>query len=270
MHISVIGKICASTPSSLSHCYWEKMRRRHSRSNTPWHEDLGTQCLKSTLEWWDTHLGLFAILPCSQQLARKPHQHWRFLRSRLFQLFQLFRMNSANFGLKQTPKTPSQLVLWARSRFHQDRLSGESSAIDHGAALREEVARDKQQVGWPFGEPPHKPWKPKVAIRNQHPTAIPFVRELQLQCSLNPIEHLKFELVSLHPLGGTPSCEPVDQVSIMRSQGRPHAVSTSFLPQQLLRELQIAFVDLALPRKSDFSRFVVSALHQSNSSASCN
>ena len=31
-----------------------------------------------------------------------------FYESRLFQLFQFFRINSANFGPKQTPKTPNK------------------------------------------------------------------------------------------------------------------------------------------------------------------
>ena len=56
---------------------------------------------------WDTHLAAFGILPCFQRLARKPHQYWRFLRSRILKLFQLFRINSTNFGLNQTPKTPN-------------------------------------------------------------------------------------------------------------------------------------------------------------------
>jgi hypothetical protein len=57
---------------------------------------------------WDTHPVSIAILPCFQQHAPKPHRHWRFLRSRLFQLFQSFRLSSANFGPKQTPKTPNK------------------------------------------------------------------------------------------------------------------------------------------------------------------
>src|SRR5712664_337289 len=57
---------------------------------------------------WDTHPGLFAILACLQQLTWKPHGCWLFLRSRLLQLFQLFRINSTNFVPKQTPKTPSR------------------------------------------------------------------------------------------------------------------------------------------------------------------
>src|SRR5260370_19233741 len=63
----------------------------------------------STRKWrrgWDTQPGPFAILPSFQQHALKPHEYWRSLRSRLFQLVQLFRINSTNFGQKQTPKTP--------------------------------------------------------------------------------------------------------------------------------------------------------------------
>src|SRR5258706_16021771 len=40
---------------------------------------------------WDTHLAAFAILPCFQQHARKPHEYWLFQRSRLFQPFLLFQ-----------------------------------------------------------------------------------------------------------------------------------------------------------------------------------
>src|SRR5579859_518709 len=57
---------------------------------------------------WATYLAAFAILPSFQQHAREPHQYWRFLRSRLFQLFQLFRINGTNFGPNQTPKTPNE------------------------------------------------------------------------------------------------------------------------------------------------------------------
>src|ERR1700687_5756008 len=71
--------------------------------------------LKDLIDWrwiwrrgWDTHPVSFAILPSFQQYVRKPHGYYRFLRSRLFQLFQSFRINSANFGPKQTPKTPNK------------------------------------------------------------------------------------------------------------------------------------------------------------------
>jgi len=56
----------------------------------------------------DTHPVAFANLPCFQQDAGKPHQYWRFLRSRILELFQLFRINSTNFGPRQTPKTPKR------------------------------------------------------------------------------------------------------------------------------------------------------------------
>ena len=57
---------------------------------------------------WDTHPGLFGILARFLQLARKRYEYWRFLRSRILHLLQLLRMNSANFGLNQTPKTPKK------------------------------------------------------------------------------------------------------------------------------------------------------------------
>jgi hypothetical protein len=56
---------------------------------------------------WDTHTVSLSILPCFQQHNRNPYEYWRFLRSHILQLFQLFRMNSTNFGPKQTPKTPN-------------------------------------------------------------------------------------------------------------------------------------------------------------------
>src|SRR6266849_2692991 len=144
--------------------------------------------------------------------------------------------------------------------------------IRHGnpELSHEQISNQKQNVSWPFGEPTHKPRKPIVSVRNQNTAPVPLFRELQLQRSLNPIEHLKFKVLWFQSFGGSPSCHSVDQVSVVGSKGSPHAVSTSLLPQQLLREPKIAFVDLALLQKSDSSRFVVSALHQSNSSASWN
>jgi hypothetical protein len=41
-------------------------------------------------------------------MRKKPHGYWRFPCSRLLQLFPPFRMNSTNFELKQTPKSPNQ------------------------------------------------------------------------------------------------------------------------------------------------------------------
>src|SRR5258707_1844222 len=67
--------------------------------------------MKELQKWrrgWDTHLVAFANLPCFQQDAGKPDQFWRFLRSRILELFQLFRINSTNFGPRQTPKTPKR------------------------------------------------------------------------------------------------------------------------------------------------------------------
>src|SRR6266852_246763 len=69
---------------------------------------------KETAFWrrgWDTHLVSFAILPSFQQHALKPHEYWRFLRFRIPQIIQSFRINSTNFGPKQTPKTPSPRLL---------------------------------------------------------------------------------------------------------------------------------------------------------------
>src|SRR5260370_7763115 len=65
-----------------------------------------------------------------------------------------------------------------------------------GVLSREQIAKQKQNVSWSFGEPPHEPRKPKVSIRNQHARAVPFLAALELQHSLNPIDHLKFTALS--------------------------------------------------------------------------
>jgi len=74
------------------------------------HEFKGSE-INDLQKWrrgWDTQSCLGTILSCLQQHARKPHGYWRFPWSRLLQLFLPFRMNSTNFALKQTPKTPNQ------------------------------------------------------------------------------------------------------------------------------------------------------------------
>src|ERR1700719_125345 len=74
------------------------------------HEFKGSE-INDLQKWrrgWDTQSCLGTILSCLQQHARKPHGYWRFPCSRLLQLFPPFRMNSTNFELKQTPKSPNQ------------------------------------------------------------------------------------------------------------------------------------------------------------------
>ncbi len=61
------------------------------------------------------------MLPCFQQLARKPHQYWRFLRSRPFQLFQPSRINSSRFERFHTAGSTSTRALWRRN-FRDHRL----------------------------------------------------------------------------------------------------------------------------------------------------
>src|SRR5712692_6793700 len=71
----------------------------------------GSVTLQLWRRGWDTHPVSFAILPCFQQHARKPHGYWPFLRSRLFQLNLLFQLFGSNFAPKQTPKTPRRPFL---------------------------------------------------------------------------------------------------------------------------------------------------------------
>src|SRR5260370_19298300 len=90
---------------------------------------------------------------------------------------------------------------------------------------REEIAHEKQHVGWPLREPPHEPGKPVRSIADEHSHLVSGPGQPHLFRFLKSVEHLKFEFFLVYPFKGSLGNETIYQAAIVGGEGGPDTIS---------------------------------------------